>query len=112
MKADIGFHQEQQPNGKIANSWMRKWESIFGVMTLIYLAISCYFYFTARAVLITAVVAKTIDGSTYSSIMLTLNVVDLTVFIIMVTATFAPKALQKFAEMKTGVKDTDEQTTT
>lgn len=104
MKADIGFHQELQPDGKIANSWMRKWESIFGIVTVLYFAVSCYSFLSLRAKLVYALLDKVISEQTYNSVMLTLTLVDITVFVMLLVATFAPKVVQKFAEMKLGVK--------
>jgi len=95
-KSDIGTYQELQPNGMIADSWTRKsgsWAFAFWVLTTIYFCASYEYHFYVLSKI-------TLRNQ--------LEVINWTIFGFFGLAVFAPKALQKFAETKAGIKSTIE----
>ena len=114
-KSDIGTYQELQPNGMIADSWIRKaatWTFVFWVLTTIYFCASYEYHFYVLSQMVSTMVGDQKEGvisqQTYITLLNQLEVINWTIFAFFGLAVFAPKALQKFAETKMGVKSTTE----
>ena len=107
-KAVAGFWQEVQTDGSIANSFMRLLESFFFVLLCAYTFMSNQSYETHFNDYIQLLKDKCITEQSFNMLVHQLNRIDWNIFVILVVATVVPKAIQKFAEMKTGVKDVTE----
>lgn len=114
-KSDIGTYQELQPNGMIADSWMRRaatWTFVFWVLTTIYFCASYEYHFYTLSQMVSTKVGESTEGiisqQTFITLINQLEVINWTIFAFFGLAVFAPKALQKFAETKMGIKSTTE----
>ena len=107
-KAQTGFFQELQQNGMIANSFMRLLESFFFALLCAYTWFSNQSYESHFSEYIKLLRDKCITEQSFNMLISQLKRIDWDIFAILVVATVVPKAIQKFAEMKTGVKDTSE----
>lgn len=111
MKAKTGFFQELQPDGSIANSSIRLFMLFFFILLCAYTSSSLLIYQNNLDHFIVLLKDKCITEQSFNMLVLQTNKIDWNVFTILVIATVVPKAIQKFAEMKTGFKDTTETTT-
>jgi len=108
--SDIGTYQELQPNGMIANSWTRKagtWAFVFWVITTIYFCASYEWHFYLLSEMVKSD-PKAITEQTFIVLINQLEVINWTIFGFFGLAVFAPKALQKFAETKSGIVSSSE----
>lgn len=112
MKAKTGFWQELQADGSVAYSFMRLLESFFFGLLSAYTFFSSQSYELHFAEYIKLLRDKCITEQSFNMLTSQLKRIDWDIFVILVVATVVPKAIQKFAEMKTGFKDTSETTTT
>lgn len=112
MKAKAGFWQELQADGSVANSFMRLLESFFFLLLCTYTFFSNQSYESHFVEYIKLLRDKCITEQSFNMLTSQLKRIDWDIFVILVVATVVPKAIQKFAELKTGVKDTSESTTT
>jgi len=110
-KATTGFFQELQQNGTLANSFMRLLEALFFVLLCAYTFFSNQSYEAHFKSYTQLLRDKCITEQSYNMLISMLKRIDWDIFVILVIAAVVPKAIQKFAEMKTGVKDTTETTT-
>lgn len=105
MKSDIGLMQEQLPNGKITTSLMR-WLSVGAFILLVvymYFSNSSYeAHFDRYSDMVTA---KVIEQQTYVALTEKLSRFDNTIIFGLIVGIFAPKAIQKWIENKTALKD-------
>lgn len=100
--ADIGVNQELQPNGMIAESWMRRTaiKAFWFWVAYTLLSFSSYeYHFWVYSQMVVAV-PKSISEQTYITLISQLEMINWTIFAFFGFAVFAPKALQKFAEVK------------
>ena len=112
MKKTVGFWQELHLGGVIGNSFMRLLESFFFGLLCAYTFFANQSYELHFAEYIKLLRDKCITEQSFNMLTSQLKRIDWDVFAILVIATVVPKAIQKFAEMKTGIKDTSETTTT
>lgn len=109
-KSDIGTYQELQSNGMIAESWTRRtgtWAFVFWVLTTIYYCGSYEYHFYILSQMVSIKPDGAISQQTFITLINQLEVINWTIFAFFGLAVFAPKALQKFAEARTGVKSTE-----
>jgi hypothetical protein len=111
MKARVGFWQELQVDGSVSNSFMRLLESFFFGLLCSYTFFSFQSYATHFADYVKLLRDKCITEQSFNMLISQLKHVDWDIFTILVIATVVPKAIQKFAELKTGIKDTETTTT-
>lgn len=107
MKSQIGTFQEELPSGKIASSWMRKASAVamvifFGYM--VFAGLSYEYHFTK---FVEMRAANFITGESFNTLIIQQNRFDWDIVVILLVAVFVPKAIQKFAEAKTGIKSTE-----
>jgi len=112
MKTKAGFWQELQSDGSITNSFMRLLETWFFGLLCAYTFFSFIFYESHFKQFTQLRITNMITEQSYNLLISQLKVVDWDIFMILVIATVVPKAIQKFAEMKTGIKDSSEVTET
>lgn len=112
MKIKIGFWQELQADGSTANSFMRLLESFFFGLLCAYTYFSFQSYASQLDKYIALLREKCISEQSFNMLMSQIRHIDWDIFAILVIATVVPKAIQKFAELKTGVKDTTSTSTT
>jgi hypothetical protein len=106
-----GFWQEILPNGLVSNSFMRLLESFFFGLLCAYVFFSFQSFQSQFNEYVKLLRDKSITEQTFNVLIIQLKHIDWDIFVILVIATVVPKAIQKFAEMKTGIKDTSETTT-
>jgi hypothetical protein len=104
MKSDIGFLQELQMNGQVANSFMRKLETMFFCILVVYMAGSSLLYQNHFNQFVTLLKAGCITEQSFNMLISNLKMYDWDTLLILIVATVAPKVVQKFAEAKTGIK--------
>jgi len=109
---EVGFWQEILANGKIAKSFMRLLESFFFILLCTYTYFSFVSYHAQFAIYVDLLRNNCITEQTFVALTLQLKQINWDVFGILVVATVVPKAIQKFAEAKTGIKDTTESSVT
>ena len=107
-----GFWQEVQSDGSITNSFMRLLETWFFGLLCAYTFFSFVLYRSNFAQFTQLRIDKLISEESYIMLMSQLKIINWDIFAILVVATVVPKAIQKFAEMKTGIKDSSETTET
>jgi len=112
MKAKVGFLQEVQKDGSIANSFMRLLESFFFGLLCAYTYFSNASYENHFSEYVGLLRDKCITEQSFNVLTSQMKRIDWDVFAILVIATVVPKAIQKFAEMKTGVSDSSERSVT
>lgn len=112
MKAQIGFLQELQSDGSVANSQMR----LLSMGAFIGLWVYCYFSFINYNMKFAAYVellkAESISEQSFITLTMQMNQLDWDIFAILMTAIFVPKAIQKAFEAKTGVRGSSESSIT
>lgn len=108
QKSKYGFWQEPQPDGFAANSFMRLLETFFFVVLCGYMFISNQSYEAHFAQYVQLLRENCITEQSFNALILQLTRIDWDIFSILVIATVVPKAIQKFAEVRTGVKSTTE----
>ena len=108
MKSKYGFWQESQPDGSASNSFMRLLETFFFFVLCGYVFISNQSYEFHFAQYVQLLKDKCITEQSFNALILQLTRIDWDIFSILVVATVVPKAIQKFAEVRTGVKSTTE----
>ncbi len=112
MKSQIGTFQEELPSGKIAASWMRKASAVALLIFLgymIFAGISYEYHFIKFVSLRTG---NLITEQSFNLLISTQKRFDWDIVVILLTAIFVPKAIQKFAEAKTGgIEKTDNPST-
>ena len=107
-----GFWQEVQADGSVTNSFMRLLETWFFGLLCAYTFFSFVFYEEHFKQFTQLRADNLITEQSYNMLISQLKVIDWDIFCILVIATVVPKAIQKFAEMKTGIKDSSETTET
>jgi len=112
MKTKAGFWQELQADGSVTDSFMRLLETWFFGLLCAYTFFSFIFYESHFKQFTQLRITNMITEQSYNLLISQLKVVDWDIFMILVIATVVPKAIQKFAEMKTGIKDSSETTET
>lgn len=112
MKSDIGITQEELASGKIATSLMRVSSFITLLILIGYMVIANASYEHHFDQYVELMKVKTISEQSFNALILQLNRFDWDIVVILLVAAFVPKAIQKFAEAKTGIKDSTETTTT
>jgi hypothetical protein len=110
-KVKIGFLQEFQSDGTISNSFMRLLEALFFILLCAYVYLSSHSYETHFQEYVKLLTSKCISEQSFNMLTSQLKRIDWDIFAILVIASVVPKAIQKFAEVKTGIKDTSESTT-
>ena len=105
MSATIGFLQEELPSGKISNSLIRKLSALFFVLLVAYTGVAMLLYQTHFQTFGQLLKDGLIDKATYMLLIKDLVPINWDIFLILITATVAPKVIQKFAEAKTGIPD-------
>ena len=109
-KSEIGINQELQANGMIADSWIRRrgtdvlW---MWIIFNIYSIASYEWHFWVYSEML-KLEPSPITQQTYFSLVSQLQIINWEIFLFFGLAVFAPKAIQKFAEVRTGVKSTTE----
>ena len=111
-KAQIGFLQELQTNGQIANSFIRKISAFFFGLLVMYMFFSNKSYEDHFSRYVQLLQAKALSQESFITLTMQLKRIEDYIFLILILAVVAPKVIQKFAEAKTGIKDTSESTTT
>jgi len=108
--SDIGINQELQANGMIADSWIRRRGTDVLWMWIIfnlYSIISYEWHFWVYSEML-KLNQSPITQQTYFSLVSQLQIINWEIFLFFGIAVFAPKAIQKFAEVRTGIKSTTE----
>ena len=108
MSAKVGFWQEIEINGIIANSFMRLLVSFFFLLTVAYWWFSKIAYDNHFSEYVKLLRENCITEQSFNMLISNLRLINWDVFLILVIATTVPKAIQKFAEMKTGIKTPEE----
>ena len=112
MKSRYGFWQEPQPDGFAASSFMRLLETFFFLVLCGYMFISNQSYEAHFKEYVKLLRDNCITEQSFNALILQLSRIDWDIFSILVIATVVPKAIQKFAEVRTGVKTTETSTET
>jgi len=107
-----GFWQEVQADGSVTNSFMRLLETWFFGLLCAYTFFSFVFYEDHFKQFTQLRTDNLITEQSYNMLISQLKIIDWDIFCILVVATVVPKAIQKFAEMKTGIKDSSVTTET
>ena len=105
MTTKAGFWQEKQADGSISDSFMRLLETLFFILLCVYTFFSFVYYESHFQQFTKLRIDKLISEQSYNMLISQLKIIDWDIFSILVIATVVPKAIQKFAEMKTGIKD-------
>jgi hypothetical protein len=108
MKSKYGFWQEPQTDGSASNSFMRLLETLFFIVLCGYMFISNQSYEFHFAQYVQLLRDKCITEQSFNMLLTQLTRIDWDIFSILVVATVVPKAIQKFAEAKTGIKESDQ----
>jgi hypothetical protein len=100
MKAKIKFWQEFQPDGSIADSWIRLLSMLSFILLCAYLYYSMNWYKETFNIYTNLIKSKpsSISEQTYVALTMQLKQVDTTIFFILVALTAAPKVIQKAIE--------------
>jgi len=112
MKAKTGFFQELQGDGSVANSLVRLSVPFFFSLLCFYMYFSNVSYNSQFNNYSEMLKNKNITEQSYIVLTSQLKRFDTTILLILVTATIAPKVLQKIVEAKLGTKDLTEITET
>jgi len=111
-QSKVGFWQEVLANGTIASSFMRLLETLFFIFLCAYTFFSFTAYNDQLAQYVMLLNSNCLTEQTFVALTMQLTRINWDVFAILVVATVVPKAIQKFAEAKTGIKDTTESSVT
>jgi hypothetical protein len=111
MKAKTGFFQELQGDGSIANSSTRLFQLLMFMLLCSYMYSSISIHQSNVAQFISLLKEKSITEQTFITLMLQTKNLDWDALLLLVSATVVPKVIQKFAEARTGIKDTTETST-
>lgn len=112
MKSDIGYNQEELPSGKIASSSIRIMSFIALGILIGYLVVANISFEHRFDRYVELMKAKTISDTSFNTLVLELKRFDWDIVVILLVAAFVPKAIQKFAESKTGIISTTESSST
>jgi hypothetical protein len=112
MKAKIGFFQELQADGSVSDSFIRGLSALFFVLLCGFVILSYLSYKTNVAEFTKLLRDKVITEQSFNVLFTQTKMIDWDILLLLVTATVAPKVIQKFAEAKTGIKDTSESSST
>lgn len=111
MKSKYGFWQENLPDGSASDSFMRLLETFFFIVLCAYMFFSNQSYEFHFAQYVQLLKDKCISEQSFNMLITQQSRIDWDIFSILVIATVFPKAIQKFAEVRTGVKSTTETST-
>lgn len=111
-KASIGFLQELQLNGQVANSFIRKLEALFFVVLVAYMTVAILVYQNHFNQYVVLLRESFLSEQSFNTLVSQLRMYDWDTLLILIVATVAPKVVQKFAEAKIGVTGSSENTTT
>ena len=111
MKAKVGFFQELQPDGSVADSFIRGLSALFFVLLSVFIVLSYLSYKSNIGEFTRLLRDKCITEQSFNVLFTQVKMIDWDILLLLITATVAPKVIQKFAEAKTGVKDSTETTT-
>lgn len=111
MKAKVGFFQELQADGSIADSFIRGLSALFFVLLSVFIVLSYLSYKSNIGEFAKLLRDKSITEQSFNVLFTQIKMIDWDILLLLITATVAPKVIQKFAEAKTGVKDSTEATT-
>jgi hypothetical protein len=98
MKAEVGFLQELQSNGKVANSLMRGISALLIITAITYLFVQLTKEYTATTYLWELLKNRIIDNSTYLVMKADVPRVDWTIFSTILGGGIGGKIVQKFGE--------------
>jgi hypothetical protein len=104
-KADVGFLQEEQPNGKIANSTVRVMSYLALLGLAVYMYFANYYYEKHFNTFVDLVSRDLITQETFTATLMQQGKYEEWIIMLFFSAAFAPKVIQKFIETKAGVKD-------
>jgi len=107
IRSKYGFWQEAQLDGSASDSFMRLLETFFFVVLCGYMYISNQSYEAHFKEYVQLLKDNCITEQSFNALILQLTRIDWDIFSILVIATVVPKAIQKFAEAKTGIKTTE-----
>lgn len=107
-KVKVGFFQELQGDGSVANSWIRMLSLLFFILLCGFILLSFRAYQSNLALFTKLLQDKSITEQSFNVLVLQTKSLDWNVLLLFVTATVAPKVIQKFAEAKSGIKDSTE----
>ena len=108
MKSQIGFLQELQLNGTVANSFIRKLETMFFCILVLYMAGATLLYQNHFNQFISLLKENCITEQSFNMLISQLKMYDWDTLLILIVATVAPKVVQKFAETKIGIRSESE----
>lgn len=108
IKSKYGFWQESLPDGNASSSFMRLLETLFFIILCAYMFFSNQSYEFHFAQYVQLLKDKCITEQSFNMLITQQSRIDWDIFSILVVATVVPKAIQKFAEVRTGVKSTTE----
>jgi len=100
MKADIGFFQEQQPNGLISNSEMRLLVAAPMVFAAIYIISSLFMYYNEVQTLLFYLARRIITQQSYIAMRATLEPINWYILGSMIVLALGGKVYQKGQENK------------
>ncbi|MEI7727783.1 MAG: hypothetical protein WCK09_21940 [Bacteroidota bacterium] len=100
--AKIGFSEELQPNGQIARSSTRLISMFLGFFTILLLAFLAYWHQRQMTELFELSRSKSIDQGTLVVLLKSMSIIDPMLLMILAVMIFAPKYVQKLAELKLG----------
>jgi len=98
----IGYSEELQPNGQIAKSSTRLISLCLGFFTILLLGFLAYWHQQHMTELFGLVERKAIDQGTLVVLLKSLSIIDPMFLMILAVMIFAPKYVQKLAELKLG----------
>lgn len=99
-KPRVGYNDELMPDGTVTRSNIRKNSNIALWTAVIYLGVSIATNLWFWKKIFKLAESKIISESVFQMMVTQFSGVDLVVFGLLLTAAFAPKAVQKFAEMQ------------
>ena len=115
MKTNIGFLQERQPDGTVADSMTRLSMPFFFVLLCVYMYFSSQSYenhFNKLVEMASTKPEAIISEQSFIALNQGLKRFDETILLILSCLVVAPKVLQKIFESKMGIKDSSETTET
>lgn len=94
----VGFLEEVNAGGQVMNSYMRMGSFIMLFVAIGYLAVSVWHFYSLQSKILSMIEAGTITSSTLAVFNTSNVLVDITVFVVLITMAFFPKLIQKYAE--------------
>jgi hypothetical protein len=98
----IGFLEELQPNGSVAKSSTRLWSAVFASFTIALVSFLAYQFSQHIDQLFDMAGNGKIDQGAFVSLIQSMKIIDPFLLSILLLAVFAPKYIQKIAEIKLG----------